>query len=140
MRIILLQDIRNLGKRNDIKTVSDGYAANFLFPKKLAVPATAETMAERQALTAREEHTLKTLRENAARMEKEALPFALKKGAHGEIFSSIGKSDIMQALAAKGYAGIKTVDLHASIKKIGAHAVTVRLERGIAATVTVIAQ
>ena len=140
MKVILLQDIRAMGKKNDVKTVSDGYAHNFLFPKKLALPATPENMTKRHILAAQEEHALVKLREDAGAMEKETFVFVLKKGAEGEVFSSITKDAIARALKEKGYAGIKSVDLRAPIKKIGAHAVAVHLERGIASTVTVVAQ
>ncbi len=140
MKIILLQDIRAVGKKNDIKTVSDGYAHNFLFPKKFAIPATLDNKRKRHALIAREEHALVTMRENATRMEKEIIPFTLKTGAHGAVFNSITKNDIAKALAEKGYAGITTIDLHTPIKKIGTHVVVVHFEQGIAASVTINAQ
>ncbi len=140
MKVILVEDVRNLGKRNDVKTVSDGYAAHFLFPKKLAISATADNIVKQQALIAREETALAALREDAARMEKETLSFALKTGSHGEIFNSITKDDIMKCLAEKGYKGVKTVDLHTAIKKIGVYSVVIHLERGIAATVRVTTQ
>ena len=140
MKVILHADVRGVGKKNDIKDVSDGYALNFLFPKKLAVLATEKNVALQRNTTAQEEALLARLKQSVAAMEKESYSFTLKKGADGGVFSSITKHDIMKALVLKGYDGIKSVELHSPIKKLGDHAVLIHLERGITATITISAQ
>ncbi len=140
MKIILLQDAHGLGKRNDIKIVSDGYAVNFLFPKKRAIPATAENIARNTTFIKNEERRDAMLHEWAEKLEKEPLLFTLKTGAQGEVFNSITKDDIKKALAERGYTAIKNIELEKPIHTVGAHQAIIDLGKGIKITLAITAR
>lgn len=139
MKIILLQDIKKLGRRLDSKDVADGYAMNFLFINKLAMPATPENIARRAELIAREEATRKKIGQDAARLQKEKCILTLKTGAHGEVFNSITKDDIKKMLEEKGYASIKEIVLEKPIRNAGTYQIVVTLKQGIQAPITITA-
>lgn len=139
MKIILLQDIKKLGRRLDSKDVADGYAIHFLFKNKLAMPATPENTARRAELIAREETTRKKIGQDAQRLQKEECIFTLKTGAHGEVFNSITKNDIKKMLEEKGYASIKEIALEKPIRNAGTYQTVVHLKQGIQASITIIA-
>lgn len=103
MKVILLQDVRNLGRKNEVKEVSEGYAQNLLFPKKLAKPATAATLAERQRGLDREEVKRNLGRKEFVELKKflenARLEFSVRANEKGEIFGSITEKDIEKKLA-----------------------------------------
>jgi large subunit ribosomal protein L9 len=102
MKVVLLKDIKTLGRKSDIKNISDGYARNFLIPKGLAKPATesAVKVAERQKkILERQLEELKDImRDIAIRTEKLPMKFELKVGERGEIFGSVTASDIKKEI------------------------------------------
>lgn len=102
MKVILLQDIKGVGKKNEIKDVKDGYARNFLLPKKMAIIATPNEIAiiNRQKIiedSELEKISLK-LKELAREFEGKNFVFYLKTGAKNEVFGSVAKSDIAAAI------------------------------------------
>ena len=136
MQVILLKDIKGVGKAGELITVTDGYATNLLFPKKLGVQATPAELAKYKAgkeKEARETERLKTL---ARELSREPLLFVMKTGPHGEVFNSITKDDIAEALKKKGCVNI-TVELDKPLRTIGTHPVVVRLGKGIESKITV---
>ena len=130
MKVILLRDIKNIGKKNDVKEVSDGYARNFLFPKNLAQPATPESLAKRASQIAQTEEEFQKLKKLAAKLQNEVLEFKIKTGPKGEVFGVVGKEDIENELMKKGY-GRVNAELYKSIKKIGDVEVIISLGAGI---------
>lgn len=137
MKVILLKDIHGVGRAGDLITVADGYAANFLFPKKLGVQATPEELVKyevQKVKNARETERLKTL---AHKLSQEPMQFILKTGPHGEVFSSITKDDIVSTLKKKGCADA-TIELEKPIRVIGEHPITAHLGRGIEAKITIV--
>lgn len=137
MKVILLQDIRGVGKRYDIKDVRDGYAINFLIAKKFAIQATPHEIARRDAQKYEEQDEIRRLQQQAERMKKEILSFTLKTGARGEVFNSVTKDSIIKMLAEKGSEGIKEIVLEKPIRARGTHTVTVRLKHGIPTVITI---
>ncbi len=102
MKIILLENIPKLGKKYDIKNVSDGYALNFLIPKKLAVAATSQKVKEIENLKKQEElknQKIQALfKEWAEKIKNTTLDFRLKTDKSGKTFGSVTKEDIAKQL------------------------------------------
>src|SRR3989344_1770773 len=102
MRVILLQDIKSLGQRGDIKNVADGYARNFLLPRNLVKPATPSAMKESEFQEARVKEIVGRLQLEVGKIEKETagepLVFEVRVGKRGEIFGAIGASEIKAKL------------------------------------------
>lgn len=139
MKIILLQDIKSLGKAGDIKNVSDGYARNFLLPKKLARLATEANVAEAETKRAQEkaaqEANLNNLQELAGKLNgKKIIIKSKEKG--GKLFGSITAKDITQELAGENLAiPEKSIILDEAIKKTGSYRIKVKLADDIEADV-----
>ena len=138
MKVILIEEIRGLGTRGDVVTVKDGYARNFLIPKKLAQEATAGNMKaiehqrRKWALLAQEE-------KNAAQKQADSikgLKIQIQKrvGEHGQLFGSVTANEIADALEAKGISVDKRrIELGSPIKNTGLHDIEVRLHRDVTA-------
>jgi len=138
MKIILLQDVKDAGKKYDIKEVADGYARNFLFPNKLAEPATPSALKKLENLKSKlgkEELELKKrLEEIVRKIGDTTLEFSLKTDGKGGIFGSVTKEMILKALREHGLVTKERVDvtLDHPIKELGDHKVKVDLKKGIA--------
>ena len=139
MKIILLQDIRGLGKRHEIKNVAEGYATNFLFPKKLAVQETPEESARLKKILNNEEKENEELRGVASRLAQEKCEAPLTMGKQGEIFSSINENDIRRILEERGYHNIKHIAVPHPIKTLGEHRVVITFSKGITGTAVITA-
>ncbi len=111
MKVILLEAVKALGKRGDIKEVADGYARNYLFPRKLAVQATPANIRrfeeEKAQIKAREIQEEAEARELAAKIEGVILQFSAKAGEGGKLFGSITGKEICDELGPE--ANYKTV-------------------------------
>ena len=144
MRVMLTKDVERVGKAGDIKEVADGYGRNFLFPRKLAVPAREGTEAEAKRLrdaTAR--------KETKDRIEAQALAdeignktvvVRLKVGAEDKAFGSITNQDVAAALKAQHRVDIDRhkIEIKEPIKTLGEHQVPLRLHRDVTAHVNLI--
>lgn len=141
MRVILLAAVKGLGQKGDIKEVSDGYAANFLIPGKLARPATRTAVAEvAQAKAAGEAHLAKereTETSLASAWDGRSLTLSAKeKGGH--LFGSIQRKDIAEALARTGSRiPAEVIQLEKPIKSVGNFPVVLRFKHGATARLTV---
>jgi large subunit ribosomal protein L9 len=138
MKVILTDEIRGLGTRGDIVTVKDGYARNFLIPKKLAREASTgnlksvEQEKKKWALLANQE---KEVAQKAADAVK-GIKITIQKrvGETGQLFGSVTANEIADALVAKGVAVEKRrIELDHPIKSLGTHDVEVRLHRDVTA-------
>ena len=139
MKVILKQDVKPIGKKDEIHEVSDGYARNFLFPRGLAAPADATAM--NMALTkneAREHHAAEALaaaRELAAKVEGKTVALKAKGGASGRLFGKITAKDVAEALSRLAGAEIdkRKVELERDIKDFGTYSAAVKLHAGVTA-------
>ena len=139
MKVILLKDVRAIGKKWDTKDVSNGYARNFLFLNGLAEPATGSTLKkleERRAMTERESVELsKRLHDIARHIEETTLTFELAVAKDGSVFGSVNKEGILKALRDHKLVRTERVEiaLDRPIKTHGEHVVEADLKNGIAA-------
>jgi len=138
MKVIFLQDVKNVGKKFDVKNVSDGYARNFLFPQGLAKIATEETVKNleaQKAATVKEEEKVKNeLIALSKVLENKEFEFKVKTGEKGEVFGSVTKNDIEKSISAPE--DIEVL-LDKPIKKLGEHRVEVNLGKGIKANLKI---
>jgi large subunit ribosomal protein L9 len=143
MKVILLQDVKSLGKKGDIVDVSDGYARNAILPKKLGVEATTKNLND---LKLQNQHADKVAAENldkakelAKVIEQQKVVVRLKTGEGGRTFGSISTKEIAQA--AKEQTGLdldkKKMQLSESIKALGNYEVPVKLHPQVTAKLTV---
>lgn len=143
MKVILLQDVKTLGKRGDVVKVSDGYARNMLLPKKLGVEATPKNLNDLKLQTAHEEklaaEALAAAKELAAKIEASTLQMKIKIGEGGRAFGSISAKEIAEA--AKEQFGFdldkKKVQIAAPIKELGVTEVAVRLHPQVTANLKI---
>ena len=143
MKVILLQDVKDIGKRDDIVNVSDGYARNFLFPKKLAMEAKPGTVKEvekkRAAEAAREAERRAAAEEKARQLKGKAINLTVKCGEKGRLYGAVTTAEIAEQLEAQH--GIKVdkkkIDLAEQIKQVGDVQVSVWLYSGVTTTMTV---
>ncbi len=130
MKVLLLQDVRGVGRKFEIKEVSDGYARNFLIPKGLAALADEKNQAIKTEHDKNEAAALGVLHEAIKRLQQEPLLFTIKGGKHGEVFGSVSKKDIEKALSARGFEKYEVILPH-PIKSTGEQEVEVHFGKGI---------
>ena len=131
MKVILLADVKGTGKKNDVIEVSDGYARNCLFKKKLAIEATStEINAVQNKLKAQEFHKaeeIKKWKELAAKMKNAEIKCTVKCGENGKIFGSVTSKEIADKLVEAGYdVDKKKIILKEPIKTPGNYVVVVK--------------
>lgn len=146
MKVVLLQDIKGTGKKGDVKEVSDGYARNFLFPKKLAQEVTASVMNELTNKKSAEDHRKQLELEQAKEVKngidgKEFIVKA-KSGAGDRLFGSVTTKEIASSIEEKtGYAiDRRKIALEKDIKQYGKYEVTVKIHSGITANIIVVVE
>lgn len=142
MKVILTSDIEKLGPAGTVKNIADGFARNYLFPRKLAQKATPEAIRRveetQEKRKAARDTRLQGLRDQAAKLSGVALSFTRSMGAQGKLFGSVGKSDIVESLNASGFAVDKNhIVLPAAFKEVGEFEVEVRLHPEAAAKIKV---
>ena len=143
MEVILKQDVEHLGHRGEVVKVADGYARNYLLPKKLALQATAANKAvieQMKASAARRSAAEKAVAEElATKLAPVVLSFTRKSGEEGHLFGSVTVSDIAAELAVKGFEiDRRKVVLAEPIKSLGEKSVSVKLHREVVVPVKVL--
>ena len=141
MEIILLQDISNLGNKDEVTTVKNGYARNYLIPKGMATAATEsakKVLAENIKQRAHKEAKIKDDAEQRAKqMEGIKLTIGAKTSSTGKIFGSVNTIQIAEALAGKGFdIDRKSISLKdEQIKEVGSYTAEIKLHRDVKVSV-----
>jgi large subunit ribosomal protein L9 len=142
MQIILQEDVEKLGNRGELVEVAEGYARNFLLPRKLALEATSgnlKRLEKMRAAFAKKEATEKDSATTlAGLLASVSLEFARKSGDNDQLFGSVTSGDIAEALEAKGYnIDKRKIVLADPIKLVGEYEVPVRLYREVTANIKI---
>lgn len=144
MKVILIQDVKSLGKKGEIVNVNDGYARNFILPKKLGLEASGKNMNDLKLQKANEEKVAKQILDDAKELGKKLeagkVELAIKMGEGGRAFGSVSSKEI--AVAVKEQMGYdidkKKIQLKDAIKTLGTHTVPVKLHPKVTAELKVI--
>ncbi len=143
MKVILLQDIKGVGRKNEIINASDGYARNFLFKKNLAIEANIENMSklnsQNEAKQYKKDVEKEAAKEIAKKLEKIILQIKVQSGEGGKIFGSVSAKEISENLQ-KQYNIVvdkKKIDLKEPIKTLGEKQVDVKLFEGVTGTIKI---
>lgn len=142
MQVVLLERVEKLGQMGDVVKVKDGFARNFLLPRKKALRATKENIARFEAQRAQLEARNLELRKEAeqvkAKLDGQSFIVLRQAGETGQLYGSVSTRDIAEALTAGGFStGRNQIALNHPIKTIGLHAVRIVLHPEVSSTVTV---
>lgn len=132
MKVILKQDVENLGRKGDVVNVAPGYGRNYLLPRNLALEVTASNLKmieiERAALKKKAEQERASFQETIQKLNQVTLSFTRKTTEKDHIFGSVTAADIKDALDAQGFAvDKKRIVLPEPIKQLGSHKVTIKV-------------
>jgi large subunit ribosomal protein L9 len=137
MKVVLLKDVKNIGKRDEILNVSDGYARNFLFPQKLAAEATPGTLKEierkRAAQDAREAERKAEAEAKAALLKNKVVTLEVKCGDKGRLYGSVTAAEVAEALEKQHGIQVdkRKLDIGDPIREVGVRDITVWLYSGV---------
>lgn len=143
MKVVLLQDVKSIGKKGELCNVSDGYARNFLLPRKLAKEANAQAMNELKNAEAAKEYKIKTeteqAKKNADAIKGKTVKIYAKAGQGGKIFGSVTAREIAQEIGRQLHVEVdkKKIVLEGDIKAFGTYNFDVKFYNGISATMSV---
>ncbi len=142
MKVILLQDVKKQGKKDDILEVSDGYAKNFLIKNKLAVPYTKtskailETEVDKRAKD--EEMLIKSCEELKKKLESKDFSFTFKSGKDGKLFGTVSTKQLSEELKKNGFdIDKKKIYMPIKIDTLGVYNITINLHKSVVATIKV---
>ena len=144
MKIILLEDVKALGKKGEIVNVSDGYARNCIFPKKLGLEATSKNLNDLKLQKANEDKKAQALldeaKELAKKVEAGKVTLSIKVGEGGRTFGSVSSKEIAAEVKKQMDLDIdkKKIQLKDAIKTLGTHEVPVKLHAKVTATLKVV--
>ena len=144
MKVILLENVKSLGKKGEIVNVNDGYARNFILPKKLGVEATGKNLNDLKLQKNNEkkvaQENLDAAKELAAELSAGKVELAIKVGEGGRTFGSVSSKEIAVAVKDQMQLDIdkKKIQLKESIKSLGTHIVTVKLNPEVSAELKVV--
>lgn len=143
MKVILLQDIKNVGKKNEIINANDGYARNFLFPKNMAIEATKDNLlklqAKKDSINHKKELEIEANKKIAEKINKIVLSVNVKAGANGKIFGGVTSKEISEELNKQYKIDIdkKKIVLKETIKNLGRFSVDIKFGDNVNAKLTV---
>jgi large subunit ribosomal protein L9 len=143
MKVILLKDVENLGKKNDIKKVADGHARNLLIPGKLAIQATEkaikELAAQQETEAQKAEQELKVVEETVSQIDGLEIEVPAKADETGKLFGSINDVKISQFFKDRGFNIKKSqIKIPQPIKEVGEYPVIIAFDHGLEAEIKLI--
>ena len=144
MKVLLLQDVRAQGKKGDVVTVSDGYARNFLFPRKLAAELTPAIMNEIKTKEEAKQHKLaeekKTAQENAVKLQGITVKIYASSGAASRLYGAITAKEIAEELKKQFDIDIdkRKIELDSAIKAYGTYTLEVKLHPDVTGKLSVV--
>ena len=136
MKVVLKQDVKQLGKKGELVTVSDGYARNFLFPRNLAAEANAQAMSELKNKEQAEKYRIETetaaAKADAAKIEGKTIKIVAKAGQNGKLFGSVTAKEIAAQIKADFNVELdkRKIDVN-DIKNFGTFSANARLNHGV---------
>lgn len=137
MKVILLQDSKDLGKKGTVVNVSDGYARNYLLPRKIAALADESAMRDLAERKKREDAKMRKLLEQAkaaaARLEGKSVRVKAKDGDNGRLFGSVTTKDIADSISAQYKIAVdkRRIDLEDQVKTVGVYTATLKLHQDV---------
>jgi len=143
LKLVLLSDVKSLGKKGEVVDVAEGYARNFLLPRKLATEADrgalAQLGAQKKAQEKRDAQILADARDLAQRLESARLAVKAKAGGNGKLFGAVTNADVADAIHTTLAVAIDKhkIELKSQIKALGSYPVEIRLHRNVVAKTTV---
>lgn len=143
MKLILLEDVKSVGKKGDLINASEGYAKNFLLPRKLAVEATKSNLNDyelkQKADAKRRQEELEKAQEIAAALKDKVVTIKVKTGGNGKLFGSVTNKEVADAIVEQTKLDIdkKKVSIGDPIKMVGERTAVVKLHPKVSAEVTV---
>ncbi len=143
MRVVLLQNVENLGKKYEVKEVKNGYAGNFLIPNGLAKLATKEALiwveTQKEIEAKKAEESLKKIQEIASMMEGSEVMISVKIGEEGQLYESISSQKISERLKEMGFEIKRNqIELPEPIKELGEFPVKIKFEHNLEVEIRVI--
>ncbi|MBI1984793.1 MAG: 50S ribosomal protein L9 [Candidatus Wildermuthbacteria bacterium] len=143
MKVILLQDVENVGKKFELKEVADGHARNFLFPQGLAKQATKEALEwlalQKELLAQKAEGELKLVQEAASKLDDMEITLQMKVGEEGQLFESVNAQKIADRLKELGFEVKKSqIKLEDPIKELGEYPVQLVFDHNLEAEIKLI--
>jgi large subunit ribosomal protein L9 len=143
MKVILLSDVKTLGKKGDVVEVAEGYGRNFLLPRNLASEANKGALAahadQKRAQEKREAQTLADAKELATKIENTALAVKAKAGGNGKLFGAVTNADVADAIATALAVDVDKhkIEIKSQIKALGSYPVEIKLHRNVVAKATI---
>ena len=145
MKVILLEDVENLGRKWDIREVADGYARNLLIPKKLVKPATEKEVEEAEkmqaAAEAKAQKELESVEKLASKLDGYELKISVSVGDEGQLYSQVSVTQVSSALAEAGFkVSSKYIKIKEPIKELGEFPVTIEFDHGLEVEIQMIVE
>ena len=146
MKMILLQDVKSVGKKGDLINASEGYAKNFLLPRKLAVEATKSNLNDyelkQKAEAKRKQEELEKAQATAKELEDKVVTIKVKTGGNGKLFGSVTNKEVAEEIVKQTKLDIdkKKIVIPAAIKSLGTYNVNIKLHKDLTASLTVIVE
>jgi ribosomal protein L9 len=142
MKVILISDVESFGKKGEVKDVKDGFARNYLFPKKFAVEATPENMKtwerQKQSLKKKEEGVKAEAEALAEKLNGVSCTIPMKAGEEDKLFGSVTSQNISDALSKHGFdISRKDIQLEEPIKTLGTYEIPIKLHPQVTANIKV---